>query len=143
VVAETHRDVDWVFLGMCPPALRRYAAEFHAMVPVAQWPAKLASLGLDLAVAPLADHPFNRAKSDLKVLEYGVLGIPVAASNVGPYRQTPAMLVDDEASWIEVVRTVARDRMAADDRGIRLREWVTSRRMLSQVLATWHEALGR
>ncbi len=86
VVAVTHREVDWVFLGMCPPALRRYAAEFHDMVPIALYPAALASLGLDAAVAPLADSAFNRAKSDLKVLEYGILSIPVIASSVGEYR---------------------------------------------------------
>lgn len=143
-VRETHREVDWVFLGMCPPALRRYAAEFHAMVPVARWPAKLASLGLDLALAPLADHPFNRAKSDLKVLEYGALGIPVVASNVGPYRRTPARLVEnDDDAWIDAVRSLALDRAYAHDRGRKLRDWVWTHRMLSEMLATWRGALDR
>ena len=55
-MAATHTEIDWVFLGMCPASLRRYAAEFHEMVPVEDYPAKLASLALDAAVAPIHDR---------------------------------------------------------------------------------------
>lgn len=41
-------------------------------------------------VAPLADDPFNLAKSDLKVLEYTFLNLGSIASNIGPY----ALLAD-------------------------------------------------
>jgi GT2 family glycosyltransferase/glycosyltransferase involved in cell wall biosynthesis len=41
-----------------------------------------------LAVAPLADTPFNAYKSDLKYLEYAALGIAGIYSNVGPYSLT-------------------------------------------------------
>jgi hypothetical protein len=77
VVRATWRDIDWVFFGLCPPGLRSMAVEVHDMVPVGDYPARLAALGLDVAVAPLEDHPFNRAKSNLKLLEYGILGLPV------------------------------------------------------------------
>jgi glycosyltransferase involved in cell wall biosynthesis len=43
--------------------------------------------GFDIAVAPLADGRFNRCKSDLKVLEYAMIGLPVVASRVGPYAE--------------------------------------------------------
>jgi glycosyltransferase involved in cell wall biosynthesis len=143
LVEETHREIDWVFLGMCPPALRRHAKEVHEMVPVAHYPAKLASLGLDAAIAPLVDHAFNRAKSDLKVLEYGVLGIPVIASNVGPYRATPTLLVDGIDGWIDAVRMLARDREAAAARGNILQSWVLTHRMLAPMLSRWCRALNR
>ncbi|MFC7493256.1 MULTISPECIES: glycosyltransferase [unclassified Nocardioides] len=39
----------------------------------------------DAAVAPLADTEFNGCKSDLKLLEYALLGLPAVASDVGPY----------------------------------------------------------
>lgn len=39
-----------------------------------------------LAVAPLRETPFNEAKSDLKFLEYTLLGLPTIASRVGPYK---------------------------------------------------------
>lgn len=44
--------------------------------------------GFNFALAPLKDNDFNRAKSDLKFLEYGALGIPCLFSNVHPYADT-------------------------------------------------------
>jgi glycosyltransferase involved in cell wall biosynthesis len=143
VVAATAHEIDWIFLGMCPPPLRRHAAEFHAMVPVGEYPAKLAWLGLDVAVAPLQDNAFNRAKSDLKILEYGMLGIPVVASAVGPYRETPALLAGDRDGWIDAVRMLARDPDAARERGAALRNWVLTGRTLIGMLPPWRRALSR
>jgi glycosyltransferase involved in cell wall biosynthesis len=40
---------------------------------------------LDIAIAPLLDSPFNRAKSAIKFLEYGALGAPGVYSQVTPY----------------------------------------------------------
>lgn len=42
---------------------------------------------IDIAVAPLTDHVFNAAKSDLKWLEYSICGIPGIYSDVAPYRE--------------------------------------------------------
>lgn len=42
-------------------------------------------VGVDVGLAPLRETPFNHSKSALKVMEFGALGIPVIASNVGPY----------------------------------------------------------
>ena len=39
----------------------------------------------DIGLVPLADVPFNRAKSWIKGLEYAAAGIPVVASPVGEY----------------------------------------------------------
>jgi hypothetical protein len=144
VVAATAHEIDWVFFGMCPPELRRHAREVHEMVPISRYPAKLASLGLDAAVAPLVDHPFNRAKSALKVLEYGVLGIPAIASDIGEYRRTPALLVRESAdAWIDAIRSLVVSREHARERGFVLRDWVRANGMLSSTLATWRRALGR
>jgi glycosyltransferase involved in cell wall biosynthesis len=48
------------------------------------------SLRWDVAIAPLQDTPFHRGKSDLKLLDYGILGIPGVFSDVRPYRETLA-----------------------------------------------------
>jgi glycosyltransferase involved in cell wall biosynthesis len=142
VVRATHKEVDWVFFGMCPPSIRTMAAEFHDMVPIARYPERLASLGLDVAVAPLQDLPFNRAKSHLKLLEYGILGIPAVASDVAPYRGSPAILVsDDPRSWIDALMTLARDRDGARARGHALREYVLTKWVLSRMLGEWKRAL--
>ena len=111
------------------------------MVPVADYPAALASLGLDAAVAPLADNAFNRAKSDLKILEYGILCIPVIASSVGEYRRAPVLFAEDADAWIDAIRMLASDRDTAHARGDSLREWVLTHRMLGKMLPDWRRAL--
>jgi glycosyltransferase involved in cell wall biosynthesis len=55
--------------------------------PVIRYYQSIAGLRLHIGLAPLTDNPFNQAKSYLKVLEYGALGIPTVASDVGPYRE--------------------------------------------------------
>jgi hypothetical protein len=67
-------------------------AEYHPYTPLAEYPARLAALNLDIAVAPLAQTPFNQAKSNLRLLEYGVLGIPVVCTDIDPYREQPGLL---------------------------------------------------
>ncbi|HEX7289525.1 MAG TPA: glycosyltransferase [Conexibacter sp.] len=41
----------------------------------------------DVGLAPIADIPFNRARSNIKVKEYAALGRPWLASPIGPYAQ--------------------------------------------------------
>ncbi|MDQ7072505.1 MAG: hypothetical protein Q9N32_01635 [Gammaproteobacteria bacterium] len=76
VVKEAAQEIDWIFLGYCPDELTPYVKEVHSYVVYGEYPEKLASLNLDLAVAPLEDNLFNRAKSNLRILEYGILGWP-------------------------------------------------------------------
>jgi glycosyltransferase involved in cell wall biosynthesis len=47
--------------------------------------------GLDVAVVPLADNPFNQAKSWLKGIEAAALGVPFVASPTGPYCDLAAL----------------------------------------------------
>lgn len=52
------------------------------------YPAFLASLGLDIALAPLEDTQFNRCKSNIKWMEHAMLEIPMVLSAVGPYQES-------------------------------------------------------
>jgi glycosyltransferase involved in cell wall biosynthesis len=42
----------------------------------------------DIGIAPLENNDFNRAKSNIKFLEYAACGVPVIASDVEPYGTT-------------------------------------------------------
>jgi len=53
-----------------------------------QYAKYVASAGFDIGIAPLVDNAFNRAKSNLRWLEYSALGIPCVASNVGHFAET-------------------------------------------------------
>ena len=143
VVEATAAELDWIFLGMCPPEMRAWAAEVHPMVGVGRYPARLASLDLDIAVAPLVDHPFNRAKSALKLLEYGALALPVVASDLEPYRGAPVERVrDDPDAWIAALRAIARSPDRGNARGAALRRWVEETGSLQAQLPAWMSVLG-
>ena len=143
VVEATAGEVDWVFFGMCPEALRPYAAEVHAFeVGYEDYVAKLAGLDLDLAVAPLELNPFNEAKSNLRILEYGYFGWPVVCTDILPYQGAPVTRVpNDPRRWIEALRERIHDPEAARAEGRALQDWVRNGWMLEDRLEAWVHAL--
>ena len=74
--------------------------------PVEKYPAYLASLGIDIALAPLIDRLFNRGKSNLRLLEYWSSGkYAVIASDVGEYSKTikhgvNGLLAKESDDWL-------------------------------------------
>jgi glycosyltransferase involved in cell wall biosynthesis len=50
-------------------------------------PAFHSTIDFDIALAPLRPSPFNRSKSAIRCLEAAALGIPVVASDFGPYAE--------------------------------------------------------
>ncbi|MBI2307775.1 MAG: glycosyltransferase [Rhodocyclales bacterium] len=147
VVKATCDEVDWVFFGMMPEGAAPYVAEFHEFVhSFDAYPAKLASLDLDLAIAPLAMHPFNEAKSNLRLLEYGILGWPVICTDIFPYRTNDppvTRLANDTATWVDGIRAKIHDRTALAAEGDRLRHWVRTGYLLERNLDLWKQALSR
>lgn len=70
-------------------------------VPIDEWPASVASLGV--GIAPLADTKFNTSKSWLKPLEMSACGVPWVASPRAEYRRLHEMgagiLADRPRTW--------------------------------------------
>ena len=146
VVKATADEVDWIFMGMCPENIKPYVHEYHHFVPMADYPAKLASLNLDLAIAPLELHPFNESKSNLRLLEYGVLGWPVICTDIYPYRTNnpPVIYVQNQVDeWVAAIRQILADKAALADAGSALKAWVLKHYMLEDHLDEWLEALTR
>lgn len=126
-------EVEWVFFGMCPDILRPYVHEFHGVIGLAVYPAKLASLNLDLALAPLEFHPFNDCKSNLRLLEYGACGYPVICSNTaayGGYLPCTRVLTNSTAEWLEAIRMHLADPEASYRMGDELKRTVMRDYML-------------
>lgn len=89
-IIKTTDKYQWVFVGGVPFELREYCGdkiEYHTWQSIFDLPAKLKSLKIDIALAPLEDNLFNRCKSNIKMLEYAALGIPCIYSNVTPYKK--------------------------------------------------------
>lgn len=142
VVRDTADEVDWIFFGMCPEALRPYVKEYHGPIPLDQYPAKLASLNLDLAVAPLEDVPFNHGKSHLRLLEYGILGLPVICTDITPYKGAyPVTRVPTRyKDWIEAIRSHVADMDALAQKGDELKRYIEANWVLEDHLDVWLKA---
>lgn len=144
LVRLTRGTIDWVFLGMRPENIHEENVEFYPMVSFADYPASLTGLGLDLAVAPLVDNAFNRAKSNLKLLEYGICGIPVLCSDIEPYRSAPVWRVENEnQAWHDMLIRLAGEHRHLSAAGKQLRTWVVENHSVEQRLKLWQAALSR
>ena len=127
VVQALADQVDWVFFGMCPPMLQPYIKEFYPNVPMVEYPQQLASLNLDLALAPLEQNLFNECKSNLRLLEYGVCGYPVICTDIKAYAgYLPCTRVKDNTTeqWLAAIRMHLADPQASYRQGDALREAV-------------------
>jgi glycosyltransferase involved in cell wall biosynthesis len=105
-----HDDVRVECIGVNLGLPERYRHD--DLVPFLELPRRIG--GFDIGIAPLADIPWNWARSDIKLKEYAASGIPWLASPIGPYRglgeQQGGRLVPDD-DWFDALdRLVARGR---------------------------------
>jgi hypothetical protein len=95
-VVDTRHKYQWVFMGCFPPPLRKYvddkSVEFHPWVNLLEYPSKLASLDVQVMIAPLQNNNFNKAKSDIKFIESATLGIPCLCQDLCTYSTAPEAL---------------------------------------------------
>ncbi|AWY40664.1 glycosyltransferase [Pseudomonas putida] len=142
VVKALANEVDWVFFGMCPDNLRPYVKEFHSGVEISLYPAALASLNLDLAVAPVEQNLFNECKSNLRLLEYGACGYPVVCSDLVCYQgDLPVTRVRNRfKDWVKAIRMHLADLDATARAGDALREAVRRDWMLDDdAVLSWRK----
>ncbi|RRV20089.1 glycosyltransferase [Stutzerimonas nitrititolerans] len=144
VVKELADEVEWVFFGMCPAKLKPYIHEFHEGVAIERYAKKLASLNLDLALAPVEQNLFNECKSNLRLLEYGACGFPVICSDVRCYQGDglPVTQVKNRfRDWVDAIRSHINDLDAAAKAGDDLRAAVLAGWMLEEEnLEAWRKA---
>ncbi len=81
-------------------------------VRLEEYPQLLA--GFDIGLAPLADVLFNRSKSDLKFIEYGMAGVAVVGSPVLAYEQSienekNGLLAANPREWQKAIRRLVGD----------------------------------
>lgn len=139
VVKQTANEIDWIFMGMCLDELLPYVKEVHDFeVAFADYPAKMANLNLDLAVAPLEIHPFNEAKSNLRLLEYGMLAWPVVCTDIYPYKNAPVKRVSNTTmEWLAAIRERIYDLDSTAREGDALRNWVLKHWILQDSIDDW------
>lgn len=143
VVRHFKDQVEWVFFGMCPAKLQPYIHEYHHGVEIERYPAKLASLNLDLALAPVEDNFFNTCKSNLRLMEYGACGIPVICSDVACYRGdlTVTRVKNRHKEWVDAINMHLADPQASARMGATLQQEIRQHWMLDgENLRAWAAA---
>ncbi len=135
VVKELKDEVEWVFMGLYPQGCKDYIHEFYPSVSLYEYPKKLATLNLDLALVPLEINNFNDAKSNLRVLELGILKWPLICSDAYPYRDAPVTIVKNSTKeWVKAIKNKLNDLTALEKEGENLRQWVVENYMLEDNL---------
>ena len=115
---------------------------------------------LDISLAPIKNHIFNRMKSQLKVIEAGFYKKALIASNIGPYTidlkhslkngefvDGNALLVDEHrnhSDWSKYIKKLVNNPNMIKDMGERLYETVKDTydlRNVTKTRAEWYKTL--
>jgi len=85
------------------------SVEKHGWVSIFDYPKKLASLNLDIAIVPLVDSAYNRCKSNIAFLEYAALKIPVVLSPTFNQKDTPGLYANSNYEWYDQLEKLIKD----------------------------------
>ena len=111
----------------------------------------LASKGWDIAVAPVINNAFGNCKSNLKIMEYAALGLPIVASNVVPYREAlhsgaGVFLAENYEEWYTyltqlIEKSTLREKLAKQNKAWIEQYWIQDN--AQKAFAVYSEIIGR
>lgn len=139
---NTHQDDHRVLAGVLRPVLEKYPQAVFAMVSAYQTmdifeaaldipkdrlvrldPVAFASYPelpaqFDIGLVPVVSTPFNMAKSDLKIIEYGARRVPYVASQIAPYTRfhidtggQGGYLCNSRQEWVDAISRLVEDEL--------------------------------
>lgn len=89
-VVKTRKDYKWQFYGCYPLPLKPFIDSgeiiYKEWAQLPDFPAAMANSGTQLTFAALQDNNFNRAKSNIKLIESGAMGIPCICPDMVTYK---------------------------------------------------------
>jgi glycosyltransferase involved in cell wall biosynthesis len=103
-------------------------------------------LQMDIGIAPLRECAFNRAKSEIKLLEYSACGIPWIASQLDAYETLRnefgvGRIARRPKDWLRHIKALTSDWQLRRDEGLQLRELVT-KRDIAVGAENWNDVLN-
>jgi len=117
IIVKKYKNVKFYFAGGAPDDIKYKNVKIHiCWVPINEYPQFLKDCQFDIGLFPLYDNNFNRAKSNLRWLEYSALKIPTIASNTAEASRTiqdgyTGLIVKNETEyWVEAISKLVEDR---------------------------------
>jgi glycosyltransferase involved in cell wall biosynthesis len=137
-----------VWMGGDDPAVRDVSDEIVGYVRGAPAFARaLVEARPDVGLAPIADEPFNRARSELHWLEYAMAGAPTVASRLmggGPYEVIrdgeDGLLARNKSEWRAAIKSLAQSPARRLEIAGRARERVLAEYRAADRAIDWAEA---
>ena len=149
----TDLDVEMVVMGSMLPEFETDNTEYHPWVDADTFYTKVGQLNLDIGLCPIDDNDFNRCKSNLKMLEYGVFNVPSVCSHIpdGPYNLPDGvepldrvLVGNTEEEWYQAIRELVIDKKKRKVIGDNAYDTVESVYNIERTWDLWrdcHEAL--
>lgn len=101
----------------------------------------------DIGLTPLANRKFNEFKSDIKLLDYGIAGIPAVFSNFGPYpksvvhMQNGVLAENHPDSWFDALSKLVTDGEVRKAISTNVKAYVDKHRTLRSRAVGWYDCL--
>jgi len=117
-IIKSRKDFKYQFYGCYPlplkPFIDRGEIIFKEWTPLPEFPGAMAESGTQLTFAALQDNNFNRAKSNIKLLEAAALGIPCVCPDMCTYKD--AFLKYNTADeFIDCIKTATKNQSVYAD----------------------------
>jgi glycosyltransferase involved in cell wall biosynthesis len=144
-ILERYPHVEFHFAGASPNWFEPHERlRFLEPVAIDEYASLISDF--DIALAPLEDIRFNAGKSDLKVLESSMVGLPVIASKVPPYEASikhgeTGFLARNPKDWLKHITVLIEDTELRQRMGAAARAWAETR-TIQRTADLWERAYG-
>lgn len=102
--------------------------------------AKLSELDLDIGLAPLFDTKFNRCKSNLKYLEYAMVGTAPIVSDIETYFGCSNEVPMDDLAWEARIEHMIFDKQFRETIAFNAKALVLDKFSIEKKIELWEEA---
>jgi glycosyltransferase involved in cell wall biosynthesis len=147
-ITRRYKQVHWVIWGDLYPWVMeqippdRYT--FKSWCPYEEYKLRLAMIGHDISIAPLAPTPFNQCRSAIKFYESTVLKKPVAtlAQATGPYKDEiedgqTGLLFSTPAEFTQQLSRLIEDEVLRRHLAENAKDWVSENRDAMKKVPEW------
>jgi len=114
--------------GKCNQCGHENQLEAYEGCDILEYVQKLSNLAFDIGIAPAVTNSFNECKSDLRLREYGMLGIPTVASDIYPYKKAmqdgkTGFIATTANEWDKALRQLIEDKELREMMGKAAKDW--------------------